>query len=172
MKDIRVHPRHSQIEVRSTGSAPAFMVKSMIKQERIDENRRQSAVFVFFNEDARNERSIMRLTFALTLFTILSVTTATTLGQGPRQGPVWFWFATCGGPLITLEIRFDDRVVHKSTFPVCHSGRESVDSQGQVGKIQFGWRPDRVVVWQGYRDEANGLVVRTIPRMTERQQRA
>ncbi len=53
---------------------------------------------------------------------MLASATVTTFGQGAGEGPVWFWFATCGGPLMTLEVRFDNHVVHKSTFPRQHLG--------------------------------------------------
>lgn len=90
-------------------------------------------------------RSIMAL--------LIIVSAAVTLvSQGSREEPVWFWFATCGGPLMTLEVQADNRIVHKSTFPLCRANREAVQSQGQAGRIEFTWRPNRVVVWEGYRE--------------------
>jgi hypothetical protein len=80
------------------------------------------------------------------------IVAAATPSQRGKEGPVWFWFATCGGPLMTLEVRLDDRVVHKATFPLCHASRETDDRQGQHARIEFSWRPGRVIVWKGYRD--------------------
>ncbi len=79
----------------------------------------------------------------------------TTFGQGARERPVWFWFATCGGPLMTLEVQFEGRIVHKSTFPLCRAGRGTVHQQGQDGRIEFTWRPEHAITWRGYRDTRN-----------------
>ena len=84
---------------------------------------------------------------------MIASATLTTVSQGVREGPVWFWFATCGGPLMTLEVRFDNRVVHKATFPLCRASRDTAHNQGQAGRIEFALRPDRVVVWEGYREQ-------------------
>lgn len=69
-----------------------------------------------------------------------------------NEGPVWFWFATCGGPMMTLEVRLDNAVLHKSVFPVCRTQRGSAGSQGQAGKIELSFKPGRAIRWQGYRD--------------------
>lgn len=53
---------------------------------------------------------------------------------------------------MTLEVRFDDRIVQKSMFPLCRATRETINRQGQDGRIEFTWRPNRVIVWQGYRE--------------------
>jgi hypothetical protein len=94
---------------------------------------------------------------------MLASATVTTFSQGASEGPVWFWFATCGGPLMTLEVRFDNRIVHKSTFPICRANRDAIYRQGQNGRIEFTWRPGRVIMWTGYREPddrtvANGLL--------------
>jgi hypothetical protein len=75
--------------------------------------------------------------------------------QPTSEGPVWFWFSTCGGPLMTLEVQVDTRVLHRSTFPLCRANREAVQSQGQVGRIEVTWRSNRAIVWEGYRDAAD-----------------
>ncbi len=67
--------------------------------------------------------------------------------------PVWFWFATCGGPMMTLEVLMDGQVVHRTTFPLCRADRESKESQGQASRVEFTWRPNRVIVWR--RDAAD-----------------
>lgn len=68
---------------------------------------------------------------------LMMAAAATTFSQGAREEPVWFWFATCGGPLMTLEVRLDNRMVHKSTFPLCRANREAIQRQGQDGRIEF-----------------------------------
>ena len=70
----------------------------------------------------------------------------------PAEGPVWFWFATCGGPVMTMEVSLDTRVLQKSVFPVCRAPRDSAAGEGQRGKIGLSFKPGRVIRWQGYRD--------------------
>ena len=72
--------------------------------------------------------------------------------QAPNEGPVWFWFATCGGPMMTLEVQLDKRVIQTSVFPVCRTARDSADSQGQKARIEFSFKAGRVLRWTGYRD--------------------
>jgi hypothetical protein len=96
------------------------------------------------------ETPLAKIMLALLMF---ASATVTTVGQGAQEGSVWFWFATCGGPLMTLEARFDNHIIQKSTFPLCRASRESAHSQGQTGRIEFTLRPDRVIVWTGYREK-------------------
>jgi hypothetical protein len=70
-----------------------------------------------------------------------------------QEGPVWFWFTSCGGPAMNLEVRLDQKVLYKSSFPLCRAERSSVHSQGQARKLHFVFRPRRAIVWQGYREE-------------------
>lgn len=97
---------------------------------------------------ARMETRVARL-IAITFFLASAVPMAS---QVTGDRPVWFWFATCGGPLMTLEVQLDSRVVHKSTFPLCRSQREAMARQGQDGRLEFRLIPGRNVVWSGYRD--------------------
>jgi hypothetical protein len=72
-----------------------------------------------------------------------------------QEGPVWFWFATCGGPIMKLEVRLDQRLIYQSSFPLCRSERSSAHSEGQKKKLEFAFKAPRAIVWQGYRDEDN-----------------
>ena len=83
---------------------------------------------------------------------LIIASTMVTNRQERGGGPVWFWFATCGGPLMTLEVQVDSRLVHRATFPVCRTRRDAVQNQGQAGRVEFAWRTERVVVWDGYRE--------------------
>ncbi len=66
---------------------------------------------------------------------------------------VWNWFATCGGPVMTLDVRFDGRPLHRSSFPLCLAQRDSGASQGQqAGRLEFFFQPKRRIVWTGYRE--------------------
>jgi hypothetical protein len=89
--------------------------------------------------DLSNNREITLAKFKVTLL-IIAMATVTMFGQEAKEEPVWFWFATCGGPLMTLELRLDNRMVHKSTFPLCRANREAIQ-RGQDGRIEFTRRP-------------------------------
>jgi len=75
--------------------------------------------------------------------------------QATKEGPAWFWFSTCGGPMMTLEVRLDKRILHKAAFPICRAQRDSVHSQGQSAKIELSFTAGRVIQWTGYRDEGD-----------------
>lgn len=69
--------------------------------------------------------------------------------------PVWFWFATCGGPVMGLEVRFDGTVLYRTEFPICKADFSSSKRQGEEsGKIRFLFKPERSITWEGYRDPA------------------
>lgn len=74
-------------------------------------------------------------------------------GARAQEDPVWFWFATCGGPAMTLEVQLDGRTLYKSTFPLCRAVRKSPASQGQTARVEFHLHPGRAIRWSGYRDE-------------------
>jgi len=69
------------------------------------------------------------------------------------EGLVWFWFATCGGPVMRLEVRLDQKIIYESVFPLCRAKRSSAHSKGQTKKLDFVFNAPRAIVWQGYRDE-------------------
>jgi hypothetical protein len=87
---------------------------------------------------------------------LLIVALAVGLSAAPRQleGPVWFWFSTCGGPAMTLEVTLDGATILKTTFPICRAERSSAASQGQRGRIDFAFSATRDTVWKGYREES------------------
>jgi hypothetical protein len=72
-----------------------------------------------------------------------------------QEGPVWYWFATCGGPTMKLEVRLDQRLIYESSFPLCRAERSSVHSEGQREKLDFVFKAPRAIIWQGYRDDGN-----------------
>jgi hypothetical protein len=84
---------------------------------------------------------------------VLALTAIVKPAQASQEGGVWFWFATCGGPAMTLEVRLDKTTLYKSSFPLCRADRGSINSQGQASHVQFSFRPHRVIVWKGYRDK-------------------
>jgi hypothetical protein len=68
------------------------------------------------------------------------------------EGPVWSWFATCDGPALGVEVQFDTATLFKSVIPLCQAKRTGPASQGQrTGSIHFLFKPERVIVWEGYR---------------------
>lgn len=69
--------------------------------------------------------------------------------------PVWFWFATCDGPVMGLEMKFDGAVLYHTEFPICKADFSSSKRQGEdSGKIRFLFKPGRSITWEGYRDPA------------------
>ena len=88
---------------------------------------------------------------------IMMLFTATTANPAlpAQEGPVWFWFATCGGPVMKLEVRLDQKIIYQSSFPLCRAERSSAHSKGQKKKLEFVLKAPRAIVWQGYRDEDN-----------------
>ena len=72
-----------------------------------------------------------------------------------QEGPVWFWFSTCGGPIMKLEVRLDQKIIYQSSFPLCRADRSSAHSEGQTKKLDFVFNAPRAIVWHGYRDEDN-----------------
>jgi len=66
---------------------------------------------------------------------------------------VWYWFATCDGPTMTLEVRLDDVRLYQVSFPICRAGRASSHRQGQAGRFSFWFEPRRAIVWTAYRDD-------------------
>jgi hypothetical protein len=89
------------------------------------------------------------LRLGLILIAFSSVMTPTRAFQ---DAPVWFWFATCSGPSMTLEVRFDKVTIEKVTVPLCRAARGSASSQGQAARIEFAFAPGRQLRWSGYKD--------------------
>ncbi len=69
------------------------------------------------------------------------------------QEPVLYWFGSCGGPAMTLEVRLDRRVIFKSSFPLCRADRLTIAGQGEPKSLHFAFKPHRVIVWKGYRSD-------------------
>ena len=36
----------------------------------------------------------------------------------PNSNPVWSWFATCGGPMMTVEVKVQATVIQKLAVPL------------------------------------------------------
>ncbi len=75
----------------------------------------------------------------------------------------WYWFATCGGPSMTLELEFDTVTVYRASFPICRASTRSAATQGQGARIEFRFQSGRPIAWSGYRDAVdttrNGEVI-------------
>jgi hypothetical protein len=71
------------------------------------------------------------------------------------EPPVWFWFSTCGGPVMTLEWRLDGRLLHTASFPLCRALRSNAAAQGVQGRTEFSFRAGRAMTWKGYRDTSD-----------------
>lgn len=60
---------------------------------------------------------------------------------------VWYWFATCGGPAMKIELRLDAALLFDATFPLCRANRGSIASQGAEGRMDFVFRAPRTITW-------------------------
>lgn len=104
--------------------------------------RREAAV-------ARPAKALIRLAVVSTVVLYVMAGSAV---RAIQQGPAWFWFATCGGPAMTLEVHVGGTTAYKSTFPLCHAERGAPAEQGLATRAEFMIRPTRPIRWTGYRD--------------------
>ena len=84
---------------------------------------------------------------------IAAIFAVSSIPAASDDAPVWFWFATCGGPVMALEVGLDAKNLYKGSFAICQASRSSQHSQGQQSRLEFSFRPERPVVWRGYRDK-------------------
>jgi hypothetical protein len=68
------------------------------------------------------------------------------------EAPVWFWHTTCGGPTMTLEVRFDKRVVYRASIPLCRMNREAKTEEKSPRVLDVPFAAPRSIKWEGYRD--------------------
>jgi hypothetical protein len=87
----------------------------------------------------------MRLVMRAIVAVVMSMALVTPI-RATQDGPVWFWFATCGGPNMTLEFRFDKATIEKVTMPLCRAPRSNASSQGQMGRIEFAFAAGRAML--------------------------
>jgi hypothetical protein len=55
---------------------------------------------------------------------------------------------------MTLEVRIDDALIEKASFPLCRAAFNSPASQGESARIEFFLSPRRDITWSGYRDKS------------------
>lgn len=104
----------------------------------------------------RNKRDVDGDSMVWTLVAAIAI--AGVLPAAPttaRDDSVWFWFSTCGGPMMTVEVKFDGASLSKTSVPVCRAPRGSAASQGQAGRTDFVFTAPRGITWTGYRDAAD-----------------
>jgi hypothetical protein len=87
---------------------------------------------------------------AMLLAIVLAIPMSTV--QGFPEDPVWFWFTTCGGPALGLELRLDRTIIFKSSFPLCRANRSSISGKANQKRLHFAFKPPRAIVWEGYGD--------------------
>jgi hypothetical protein len=56
---------------------------------------------------------------------------------------------------MVLEIRLDNAIIFKSSFPVCRAYRSSIPPTTRPRNLDFVFKPPRAIVWEGYRDQDN-----------------
>lgn len=96
----------------------------------------------------------MRALFALTfLFGVMLLCTAAEAPSSSQEGPVWYWQAKGTLQNMKLEVRLDNKTVFTTTFSVAQTNRGAVPKKSYAKKIRFSFKPERSIVWSGYRDE-------------------
>ena len=68
------------------------------------------------------------------------------------EAPVWFWHTACGGPTMTLEVRFDKRVVYRASIPLCRMNRDTKTEEKAPRVLDVPFAATRSIKWVGYRD--------------------
>jgi len=52
-----------------------------------------------------------------------------------------------------LEVRLDKKTIFTSTFSIAHTPRRAIPKRSYAKRIRFSFKPERSIVWSGYRDE-------------------
>ena len=69
------------------------------------------------------------------------------------EGPVWYWQAKGSRQNMKLEVRLDNKAVFTTTFSIAQTARGAVPEKSYAKKVRFSFKPERAIVWSGYRDE-------------------
>lgn len=89
---------------------------------------------------------------------ITALLISSTLSAPSWAENVWYWFATCGGPLMKIELRLDKTLLFDATFPLCQAERGGVAGQGADGRVDFTFKAPRAIIWEGYHDHDKSKV--------------
>lgn len=96
----------------------------------------------------------MRTLLALTiLFGITLFAKAAGAPSGSQEGPVWYWQAGGNDQRMKLEVRLDNKTIFTTTYSVAQTIRSAIPKRSYAKKIRFSLKPERSIVWSGYRDE-------------------
>jgi hypothetical protein len=74
----------------------------------------------------------------------------------------WWWFATCGGPMMTVEVKVHRTVIKKVSVPLCRVPQAPNNRRPNAEQINFSFRPQRALVFTGYRDESDRVLARQV----------
>jgi hypothetical protein len=96
----------------------------------------------------------MRIPLTLVfLFGIVLFGKATEVLPKSQERPVWYWQARGNAHRMKLEVRVDNKTIFTTTLSIAHNGRDAIPKRSYAKKIRFSFRPERSIVWSGYRDE-------------------
>jgi len=95
-------------------------------------------------------RTLLALTF---LFSVTLLCSAAEAPSSSQESPVWYWHAKGNGQRMKLEVRLDNKTVFTATFSVAQTGRSAIPKKSYAKKIRFSFKPERSIVWSGYRDQ-------------------
>jgi hypothetical protein len=95
-------------------------------------------------------RTLLALAF---LFSITLFGKAAEAPSSSQDGPVWYWQARSNAQRMKLEVRLDNKTIFTTTFSIARTARSAIPKRSYTKKIRFSFKPERSIVWSGYRDE-------------------
>src|SRR5262249_42988084 len=96
----------------------------------------------------------MRAFFVLTiLFGVGLFCVAAEVPFNSQEVPVWYWQDKGRGQNMKLEVRLDNKTIFTTTYSVAQTNRAAVPTKSHNTRIRFSFKPERSIVWSGYRDE-------------------
>jgi hypothetical protein len=87
------------------------------------------------------------------LFGVIVVGKGAGVPSASRERPVWYWQAGGSGRGMKLEVRLDNKAIFITTLSVARASRRAIPKRSYAKKIRFSFKPERAIVWSGYRDE-------------------
>ena len=100
-----------------------------------------------------NQMSMRILLASVLLFGAALFGKTAETASSSQEGPVWHWQARGNGQRMKLEVRLDNKTIFTTTFSIAHTPRSAILKRSYAKKIRFSFKPERSIVWSGYRDE-------------------
>jgi hypothetical protein len=95
----------------------------------------------------------MRSLTLVYLFSIAVFGKAAEVPSGSQESPVCYWQAGGDAQRMRLEVWLDDKTIFTTTLSIAHIRRSTIPKRSFARMIRFSFKPERAIVWSGYRDE-------------------